>query len=212
MADIVDLGTWKRQEIIEECLSVLQRKQLLIFPTDTVYGILGPYQNYQAVKAIYTMKKRAFNQPLILLGNKLEQLQPFIQIPLKYQELVNKLAFKFWPGALTLILPKTSKVPRYLNANKSSIGIRVPAHDLLLELLAEWGEPLASTSANQSGLPPVDRAINAQEQFQHIEEVGLYIEQGLLESNTPSTIIDLTGAKPYIIRQGSLGLELELDD
>ncbi|HSA07728.1 MAG TPA: L-threonylcarbamoyladenylate synthase [Candidatus Gastranaerophilales bacterium] len=137
------------KEIIKTT-EILENNGVIAFPTDTVWGIGCLVESRQAVDRIYQLKIREKNKPLILLGSRLEYLLPYIEsLPVKAEELIKK----FFPGALTIVLKKSSKTPDCITSGFDTVGIRIPDHPILLELLekAVPGHALATTSANISG-------------------------------------------------------------
>jgi len=127
----------------KKLLDLIKDGELVIVPTDTVYGLVCKYNSKSAVEKIYELKKRDRKKPLILLGHSWRILKKFVK---------SKDSPSCWPGAVTLILPASSKTPKYLNKGYKTIGIRVPKNKFLLKLLKKCpGGVLASTSANLSG-------------------------------------------------------------
>lgn len=133
---------------IKKALELILKNEPIIVPTDTVYGLVCKYNSKKAVEKIYKLKKRDRKKPLILLGYNWSSLKKFVQIS---QSLILNPQ-SYWPGATTLVLPASRKVPRFINKGYKTIGIRVPRNRFLLNLLKHCpGKVLASTSANLSG-------------------------------------------------------------
>ena len=185
---------------ISELASKLKKGSLALFPTDTLPALCS-YPKYS--KEIWTIKKRPSNKPLILMGGCLDDLFKFVQ-PCAIEDGLT-LAKIYWPGALTIVLPTTGKLSRYLNCNSNSLGLRVPALKIARDLLIRTG-PLATTSANISGKSPVKDALEASIQFPGIP---------LLEplpwpdsSGMASTVVEWNQGQWNLLRAGSVILNL----
>ena len=184
------------QEQIEKGVRILKDGGVIAFPTDTVYGLGAHAFNLRAVERIYKIKNRPSHLPFPLLIADISQLnivaQPACGIALL-------LARRFWPGGLTLVLPKAISLPSYL-AKGSTVAVRIPNHSICLSLIRGLGAPVIGTSANVSGNPP---ALTADEVRQQLgDKVDLIIDGGRCPGSVESTIVDVTGELPLILRQG----------
>lgn len=178
---------------------IIQQGGLIAFPTDTIYGVAGDVFNPQAIEAIFTAKQRPEEKALPVLIGDLDQLTDLI---LHLDQRLNHIASAFWPGPLTLILPKSPKVPLELSPYPT-IGIRMPNLPFTLALLRETG-PLATTSANLSGGPnPVD-APSVMTQLGG--RIDLLLDGGPTPGPIASTVADLTGPDIQILRPGPISL------
>jgi L-threonylcarbamoyladenylate synthase len=186
------------QREIEKGVEVLRKGGVIAFPTDTVYGLGADAFNPTAVARIYEIKNRPRHQPLPVLIADVKQLTALVEpIP----EIAWLLAKRFWPGGLTLILPKANSVPAYL-APESTIAVRVPNHPVCLALIQHLRNPIIGTSANISGQPS---ALTAQEVEQQLgEKIDFVIDGGKCPSGKESTILDVTCEPPAILRQGTI--------
>ncbi len=171
---------------------------VIIFPTDTVYGIGTGFLSKEGIKRIYEIKGRDFNKPLAILCNDLNDLSDYAYITDK----AIKLANKFWPGGLTLILK--SKPAYEVLSGEKTIGVRKPNHQLALSLLKQYG-PLKTTSVNKSGEAPMNDYNQIYEAYHH--EVSHIYENNEPLSEVSSTVVDLTSDEVKIIRLGSITLE-----
>ena len=180
--------------------------QLVSFPTDTVPALaVRP----DCSELIFAAKQRSQDKPLILMGASPESLWPFVTGTTAELEIWQQVALTHWPGALTLVLPASDKVPKVMNpTDPTTIGVRVPNSEIAIAILSQTG-PLATTSANRSGEPPLQRAADIQAQFpdvltlQHPEsETTNFVKSGV-----PSTVAKWTGSGWEILRQGSVQLE-----
>lgn len=176
---------------------VIRAGGLIAYPTDTVYGLAADFRNADAIEKIYEAKDRDSRKPVAILVGSSDQLE------LVMQELTPgaaRLAARFWPGALTLIVPRRSDLPENLSPYMT-IGVRMPNHPWALQLLRELG-PLATTSANLSGQPD---AVTAQDVLRYLDgRVDLVLDGGRCPGGVPSTVVDCTSTEPRILREGAL--------
>lgn len=183
---------------------------LISFPTDTVPALAAhPSQAH----LIFEAKQRSLNKPLILMGARASDLWPFVkgsESDLLYWQ---EVAHQHWPGALTMVLPASDRLPQGLNPNDpTSIGIRVPNSAIARHILSKTG-PLATTSANLSGEPALQRMDDIEAAFPAVltlepavmQELG-YVAEAPTSSGTPSTVAQWTGSGWHILRQGSVSL------
>lgn len=186
-------------DVIEECIEILKRGGLVVFPTETVYG-LGAYTfNPKAVLKIFEVKRRPPTNPLIVHISELEQLNEVVaEIP----DVVFELAEKFWPGPLTLVLKKNPKVPDVVTAKLDTVAVRMPAHPVALKLARI---PIVAPSANIAGKPSPTTAEHVIKDL--YGKVDAIIDAGETPYGVESTIIDLTKKPPVLIRPGALPVE-----
>jgi L-threonylcarbamoyladenylate synthase len=185
---------------VEFAVSVLRDGGVVAFPTDTVYG-LGVVVAPGPVERLYQLKGRPRDLALPLLIADSTQLEAVARdIPVA----ARRLAGEFWPGALTLVLRKSPAVPDFITAGKDTVAVRLPRHPVPIALVLGIGGPLASTSANLSGRPSAHSAGEVKEQLG--EEIGLVIDGGAITRSRESTIVDLTGERPIVLRRGAITL------
>lgn len=179
--------------------------QLVSFPTDTVPA-LAVRPDYSEL--IFTAKQRRQEKPLILMGASPESLWSFVVGTAAELEIWQQVAQQYWPGALTLVLPASTKVPAVMNpTDPATIGVRVPASSVAIAILSQTG-PLATTSANRSGQPPLQTMTEIEAQFPHVltlHPTELAAAQ-TLTVGVPSTVAKWTGKGWQILRQGSIKL------
>ncbi|CCP88209.1 L-threonylcarbamoyladenylate synthase [Candidatus Phytoplasma solani] len=168
---------------------------IIIFPTDTVYGMGVPIYDEVGLQLIYQIKKRPHNKAIVVLCANLEQAKLLVE----FNKTIYKLASFFWPGPLTLILKTTTSY--FQKTGKISLGIRIPKHPLALKLLNKYG-PLQTTSVNINGKPPLND-YNTIYQIYH-QKVKLIYPNDCLISTVSSTIVDATNSKLVILRQGTI--------
>ena len=183
------------QKQIDKGIQILKQGGVIAFPTDTVYGLGADAFNSNAVKRIYDIKKRPKHLPLPLLIGDIKQLDILAE-PLP--EIALFLAQRFWPGGLTLVVPKVTRLPGYLG--NTSIAVRIPAHPVCLALIQAINNPTIGTSANISGRPSVLTAGEVRRQLGN--EVDLIIDGGRCPGGGESTVVDVTGGEVVILRQG----------
>ena len=191
------------EEQVKKGVRILRRGGVVAFPTDTVYGLGADAFNAAAVERIYQIKKRPRHLPLPVLIGDMKQLALLAE-PLT--ELALFLAQRFWPGGLTLVLPQVSGLPAYLGG--AGVAVRLPAHPVCRALIRGVGSPITGTSANLSGKPSALTAGEVREQLGN--GVDLVIDGGRCPGGVESTVVDLTGEKPAVLRQGIIPQE-EID-
>jgi L-threonylcarbamoyladenylate synthase len=181
---------------IEKGVKILKKDGVIAFPTDTVYGLGADAFNATAVERIYKIKNRSRHQQLPLLIADIEQLTALANpIP----EIAWFLTRHFWPGGLTLVLPKTDSLPVHL-ASGPTIAVRVPNHPICLALIQRLGNPIIGTSANISSRPSVLTADEVEQQLGG--KIDFVIDGGKCPGGRESTIVDVTCEPPVILRQG----------
>ncbi len=186
-------------EQIEKAVEIIKKGGIIAFPTDTVYGLGADALNSKAVKRIYEIKQRPQQLPLPVLLADETQLAAVAD---SVSEIARLLMRHFWPGGLTLVLPKAASFPGTVTADSNKVAIRVPNHNVALFLIRRLGTPLIGTSANISNQPS---ALTAQEvEAQLSSNVDLIIDGGRCPGGLESTVVDVTGGGPVILRQGAV--------
>ncbi|MBQ7192858.1 MAG: threonylcarbamoyl-AMP synthase [Synergistaceae bacterium] len=178
---------------------VIKSGGLVAFPTETVYGLGADALNPEAVKKIFIAKQRPQDKALILHVNTIQQASSLVEM----NDEALKLAERFWPGPLTLVLPAKEIVPSVTRAGLSTAAVRMPDNPAALALIEAAGTPIAAPSANLSGRPsPKD----AQAVLRDLDgRIDMIIDGGKTKIGTPSTIIDMTDpSRPVILRAGSI--------
>ncbi|MFT5602740.1 MAG: L-threonylcarbamoyladenylate synthase [Flavobacteriales bacterium] len=180
----------------------LESNQLVAIPTETVYGLAGNAFSEEAVNLIYETKNRPLKNPLIVHIANADQLNTVASyVPV----LAQKLADKFWPGPLTLVLPKKDIVPSIVSSGKNTVGIRVPNHPLTLQLLNELDFPLAAPSANPFGYISPTLPIHVKKVLK--DQIPYILDGGACEKGLESTIIGFEEESPVIYRHGAIPKE-----
>lgn len=182
--------------------NVIKSGGIVVFPTETVYGIGANGLNENAVKKLYEVKQRPFNKPISLLVNSIDMIK---EIAKDITKLEYDLMKNFFPGPLTIILKKKDIVPNIVTANSNTVGVRMPANEVALKLIEHAGVPIATPSANISGKPSVTNLKEVMEEFD--EKVDYYIDGGPSKIGIASTIVQVIDEVPHILRQGSISKE-----
>jgi len=187
-----------RDDALKAAAGALAEGLAVVVPTDTVYGMAADAFNPDATAAIFVAKSRPRSLPLPVLVSRPRQAWALCsEVPRAAEELVAA----FWPGALTLLLPQAEGLTWDLGETKGRVAVRMPAHDDLLELISRIG-PLATTSANRSGEPTPATIGEIAAAFG--DAAGLYLDGGPSSADVPSTIVDLTGWRPKVTREGAI--------
>lgn len=190
------------KEGISEAAEILKQGGLVAFPTETVYGLGGNGLDKEAAKKIYAAKGRPSDNPLILHVSSMEEVYPLVKA---LPEKAKKLMEAFWPGPLTLVLPKSDIVPKESTGGLETVALRSPENALTLDLIRACGFPVAGPSANLSGRPSPTEASHV------FEDLGGRIE-GILEDGAvgigvESTIVDFSEDCPTLLRPGAITIE-----
>ena len=189
---------------IKKAIEILKEKDLIAFPTETVYGIGGDATSDKAVASIFSIKGRPQFNPIISHFDKLSDLKKYGS-PTK---LAFKLAEKFWPGPMTMVIERSkySKISYLSSAGLDSIAVRIPNNKNLLKLLSDFGRPIAAPSANRSGKISPTLAKHVQEEFGN--DLKLILNGGQTEKGIESTVIDARNDNPIILRPGPITSEM----
>ena len=182
---------------------VLKKGVLVAFPTETVYGLGGDGLNRESSKKIYAAKGRPSDNPLIVHICKFEDI---FEIAQAVPETARKLADAFWPGPLTMILPKSARVPTETTGGLDTVAIRFPSHPVARKLIEYGGGYVAAPSANLSGKPSPTEAVYVVEDMDG--RVDMIIDGGAVGIGLESTIVDLTAGRPQILRPGFVTEEM----
>lgn len=178
---------------------VLRSGGVIIYPTDTLYGLGADALSDEAVAKIYAIKGRNEGKPMHAVFADLAMVEEYAEL----NDVARKLAGKFWPGTLTLVLKKKPGVDSGIARGLETIGIRIPDNDFCLELARAFGKPYTATSANKAGSPPHRSIDKVLEQLQSTtNDVDLVIDDGQLPMRLPTTVVNLVSGVPVILREG----------
>ena len=187
---------------ISHAVDVLQQGGVVAFPTDTVYGLGALAFDEDSIRRLYRIKGREHTKAIAVLISEADALNQIAEAP---SEAAMRLARRFWPGPLTLVLPRNQRVPEALAAGES-IGVRVPDHPFALALLKAAG-PMGVTSANRSGEANASTAVEVLAQLEG--RAHLVVDGGTAPRGVPSTVVDMMGEMPKVLREGPIS-EAEL--
>ena len=187
---------------IEKAGEILKRGGLVAFPTETVYGLGADALDENAAKKIYEAKGRPSDNPLIVHIDRMERLERIVK---EVPRTALKLAEAFWPGPLTMIFEKTDAVPLGTTGGLETVAVRMPDHPVALKLICQAGGYIAAPSANRSGRPSPTTALHVAEDMDGI--IDMILDGGNVDIGVESTIVDLTGDVPMILRPGKITLE-----
>ena len=185
------------EESIKLACELLKKGEVVAVPTETVYGLAGDATNGSAIKKIFEAKGRPADNPLIVHIASLEMLDGIVS---KFSADAKKLAENFWPGPLTIIMPKGKKVCKETTAGLDSVGVRMPANEIAREIISRSGVPFSAPSANISGKPS---PTTAQDVFADMNgKINLIIDGGESDAGVESTVISVLEETPIILRPG----------
>jgi L-threonylcarbamoyladenylate synthase len=181
-----------------EAARTLRAGGVVVFPTDTVYGVGADAFDRAATARVFEVKRRPRSLALpVLVARPRQAWALAAEVP----EAAAELVAAFWPGALTLVLPQAEGLDWDLGETRGRVAVRMPAHDWLLEVILDVG-PLAATSANVSGRPTPSRVEEIAAELG--DGVSLYLDGGPAPGDVPSTIVDVSGPRPKVLREGAI--------
>ncbi|MBI5152129.1 threonylcarbamoyl-AMP synthase [Candidatus Peregrinibacteria bacterium] len=200
----------KSKNIVKKAVSILSKGGTVMHATETCYGFACDALSKKAVLRLYNLKKMNLAKPSSIMVASFSQAKKYGE----FNALATRLARKYWPGPLTIIVPRKSSLPRFLNPKTRTIGIRCPAHNLTLKILRLYPCPLITTSANISGQAErySVRQFKKTHTIRNVTENGqtqlllpdLIIDSGAIPRRKPSTVIKVDKNKIIILRQGNL--------
>lgn len=195
--------------IIRTCISALKKGKAVVYPTDTSYGLAVDATNIRAIRKLYKIKGRKFNKPVHVVAPSVAYAKNFV----RWNSTALKLAKKFWPGPLTLVLPVVKGRDlslRRLSADTGFLGIRMPNNKIALDLSRALKHPITATSANKSGRPDCYSADDVIKQFETSRhKPDIIINAGRLPRRRPSTVVKLSGHQIEILRQGPVRISVQ---
>jgi len=186
---------------IRKASKTVKNGGVIVYPTDTVYGLgCNPF-NVQAVKRIFETKGERKDKPLPILGSNIIHIQKIVQL----NEKAMKVTEKFWPGPLTIIVPKKPSLSDIVTCGQRSVGVRIPNHSVAIQLISLCDGLLVGTSANKTGHKSSKTALEAAEQLG--AQVDVILDAGPTPLCQESSVLDLTSKKPKMLREGPIKLE-----
>ena len=188
--------------MLKEAAELIKQGKIVVFPTETVYGIGTNGLDENAVKKLYEVKQRPLNKPISLLVSNIEMVN---SIAKDITEIEYKIMKKFFPGPLTIILKKNEIVPNIVTSGQDTVGVRIPSGNTAKELIETAGVPIAAPSANITGRPSGTNLQQIKKDFDG--KVDYFIDGGNSEIGVASTIVQVIDGEPKILRQGIITLE-----
>ncbi len=188
--------------VVDEAAEALAKGKLVALPTETVYGLGANALDEEAISHIFLAKGRPQDNPLIVHISHKDMLKRVVK---SVPEAAEKLMDAFWPGPLTIILEKSDEIPTCVTAGLDTVAVRMPRHPVALRLIEKSGVPVAAPSANISGRPSTTRAAHVIEDLSG--KVDYILDGGACQVGLESTVLDMTGAVPQILRPGGVSLE-----
>ena len=187
--------------LMERAVSVLRRGGTAVFPTDTLYGLGCNALDATAVGRVFDIKHRSYVRALPMLVRDLSWARELAYMTPEQEQLISQ----FWPGRVTFVLPRRPIVPAVMCGGGQTVGIRAPDYPFLQTVLRHLGYPLAGTSASRTGTEPTNDAAQIAASFaQSAPQPDLILDAGTLPDSLPSTVVDLSGRVPRILRQGAV--------
>ena len=196
---IIRLPKTDNKEAILQCSAALRRGEIIAFPTETFYGLGAKFDNPASLERLAALKSRPMGKAMPLIIGRKEQLSLIASSVSPAAELLMQA---FWPGPLTLILPAKESIPRSITAGSGTVAVRVPGRSFALTLVRALDFPITATSANISSRPPAGCVEEVMGYFD--ADIDIVVDGGISPGSLPSTIIDVTGSRPLVIRQGAL--------
>lgn len=181
---------------VEQAAAILKKDDIVIFPTETVFGIGCRLGSTKAIEKLYQIKAREKSKPTSIVVKDLSQAKEFAL----FNSSASLLAEKFWPGPLTLILRAKPSVPEQIQKN-GTVGLRVPSNATLLSILKKVNEPILAPSANFAGKSPTANLASVD---RRLAEMVDYVVDENARGEKPSTVIDMTKARPFLLREGPI--------
>lgn len=197
----IDLNTIDLN-LIDEAAACIKKGGIIIYPTDTIYGIGCDTSNQSAVQRIFRIKRRDINKPILIITHSLREVEKLVKI---FPQNAKKIANVFWPGPVTMVFEARENLFSSIVSREGKIAIRIPNNQFCLRLCEKCSAPIVSTSANISGKPEnvdMNYIINT---FGNI--VDIIIDAGDLSGNLASTIVDISGEYPILIREGLISYD-----
>ncbi|MCK4469592.1 MAG: threonylcarbamoyl-AMP synthase [Desulfobacterales bacterium] len=188
--------------LIIEAARVLKRGGIVMFPTSFIYGLGADAFNVDAIDRVFSIKKRPHNKPLSVLVKNQETLCRLVQDIPPYASIIMD---RFWPGKITIVFKAKDGLPKNLTAGTNTIGVRIPEHPAASALVNALDNPITGTSANFSGKAGCSQISDLDPLI--ADELDLILDAGPLEGGIGSTVIDVTGNLPKILRQGAIVAE-----
>ena len=186
-------------DTIQKAASTIKAGGIIAFPTHGLYGLAADAFNRQALQKLYSIKQRPPHKPILILIEGTEQLTSLVA---DINKMATQIMHRFWPGKITLVLEASARVPSTLTGGSTKIGVRQPGHPTAAALVKAVGSPITGTSANLSGRPACRQVGDLDPAL--IRQLDLILDAGILAGGHGSTVVDVTGETPRILREGAI--------
>lgn len=204
--ETIKLTKKNQEKVIKEALVCLRKGGVVLYPTDTCYGLAADIFNEIAFRKLYQLKGMSYTKPVSIMVSSTTEAKTYGQ----FFELASSVAENFWPGPLTIVVNKKSSLPPFLNIGVDTIGIRVVDYPLVRDIVLAYKLPLTTTSANISGQKECYSVTDFKKQFKNQTLLpDLVIDAGKLSKNKPSTVVEISGNAIRFIREGTLAKKLK---
>jgi len=180
---------------LKQAVEILQKGGVIVYPTDTIYGLGADALNKKAIEKIYKIKQKPLSEGLSFIVPDLKDISKYAILPDTAHRIIKMLT----PGPYTFVLKATKLIPKAILPKRKTVAIRIPNSQICIKLAKLLGNPIVSTSANISGMPNFTDPVEIEKKLN--DNIDLILDAGIL-MNEPSTVIDLTKEKPKILRQG----------
>ncbi len=198
--EIIRLPETSLEHVAQKAAKVLQKGGLVLFPTDTIYGIAADATNPKALARLRELKGREKKKPISVIVPDIASIETYAVL----NDISRSLAERFLPGGLTLVMQATKNIPEELQLN-GAIGIRIPDDPFCLALARAFGKPYTATSANKSGRETPSSVRDVLAQFGHeVNDIALAIDDGDRNGKKPSTVVTTVDGVPYVLREGAI--------
>lgn len=192
----------QQQGVALDAANVIKNGGVVMHPTETCYGFAADIFNEEALGKIYRIKGREEKKPFSILVDSFEMAEKYGE----FSKLARKIAEKYWPGALSIIVPRKSALPEFFNKGEKFVSIRLSSDKFTSEMVKSFDGPVVTTSANVSGKSPL-YSVDMSQFSENASDIDLVVDGGVLSENKPSTIVKIVGYEMSILRQGDIYLE-----
>ena len=202
--EICQIKKNNQSEIIRKAIVVLKQGKLIVYPTETCYGLGADATNKQAVDQFWRFKENRRRKPVLIAVATITMAKKYGHI----NNRARKIFTKYLPGPVAIVVKGRHKVDHRIESEKGTLGIRQPDYPLILKIIQQFGQPITSTSANPDNQEPPYSIEQFLRQNSQKDLISLFIDAGTLQQNMPSTIVDTTKEKIKILRRGPIKIQI----
>jgi len=184
---------------LDEASYILKNGGLVMHPTETCYGLAVDIFNEKALEKLYKVKGRDAEKPVSILVDSLGMAMEYGI----FSEKALELAHEYWPGALSIVVPRKKELPDFLNKGEEFVSIRFSSESFITDVVKTFGGPITTTSANLAGMPPLYE-VDLDQLGKEVDQIDLVVEGGVLSQNKPSTLVRVEGDHVEVLRQGDV--------